>query len=393
MRAKKSGREANPTDAKTTAELRAGVAEFDRTLEALTPYTPVAWLLLAISSAVFIGTAAYYPGQGLSEPFSADALEAWGANAAELTARGQGWRLLTAIFVHAWLLQLLFNAWTLFDLGRLMERLLGGTGVLLVYLAAGFSGNVASLVLQPDHLIAGSTGAIFGLLGALAGFLLRYRREFPPGAVARLRKSVPAFIAFNVGYGLLQKRVDSVEYLGGLFAGLACGLLLARPLTIESAAGRWRGNAVVGLLALVLLVATGLALAPRSDVLTAQTRLADLEQRLQTVYEAANAARTQHQLSQTEFADKIESDILPAWRRERARLESLPFVSPRDGPRWKALKQYAKLRDQAWSILAGALRSGDDSSIELANEKIAEADRVAEELNARDKQRLAAEPK
>ena len=85
--------------------------------------------------------------------------------------------------MHAWLPQLLFNAWTLFDLGRLMERLLGSTGLLLVYMVAGFSGNVASLICQPDHLIAGSTGAIFGLLGALAAFLLRFRREFPPGVV------------------------------------------------------------------------------------------------------------------------------------------------------------------------------------------------------------------
>jgi hypothetical protein len=204
-----------------------------------------------------------------------------------------------------------------------------------------------------------------------------------------LRKSVPAFIAFNVGYGLLQQHVDSVEYLGGLFAGLACGLLLARPLTIESAAGRWRGNAVVGLLALALLTASGIALAPRSDVLNAQTRLADLQERLQQDYQTARAALRKDKLSPTEFADKIDNEILPAWRRERARLESLPFVSPRDERRWKDLKQYAKLRDQAWSLLADALRAGDDSSIELANEKIAEAERIDEELKARDKQRLA----
>ena len=83
---KKSSREANQADAKTTAELRAGIAEFDRSLKSLTPYTPVAWLLLAISGAVFIGAAASYPGQGLAEPFSADALEAWGASSGPLVA-------------------------------------------------------------------------------------------------------------------------------------------------------------------------------------------------------------------------------------------------------------------------------------------------------------------
>jgi rhomboid protease GluP len=382
---KKSNRKAHQADANTTAELRAGIAEFDRTLKALTPYTPATWLLLAISGAVFACAAISPPGGGLAQPLSADALRAWGANAEELTAHGQGWRLLAAIFLHAWLVQLLFNAWTLFDLGRLMERLLGSTGLLLVYMVAGFSGNVASLICQPDHLIAGSTGAIFGLLGALAAFLIRFRREFPPGAVARLRKSVPAFIAFNVGYGLVVKRVDSAEYLGGLFSGLVCGLLLARPLTSHSAIGRWRGNAFVGLLALAQLIAAGIALTPNADVLNAQIRLADLEQRLQAVHEAASAAWKQGKLSQTEFADKIEDVILPQWRRERDRLENLPFVSPGDESRWKALKQYAKLREQAWALLADGLRAGDESSIDLAKERIAEADRVAEELNARDK--------
>jgi membrane associated rhomboid family serine protease len=379
----KSRSAADRADADPRTAMRKEIAAFDRTLCDLTPFTPVVFVLLAISGAVFAWMAVSASGEGFAEPFSAAMLKAWGACAARLVAQGQGWRLLTAIFVHAWALQLLFNAWTLFDLGRLMERLLGSTGLLLVFLVAGFCGNVASLVWQTDHLIAGSTGAIFGLLGALVSFLLRYRRAFPPGAVARLRMSVPAFIAFNVGYGLIQKRLDSAEYLGGLFGGIVCGVLLARPLTIESVARRWRGNAVVGLLALVLLAATGWAMAP-SAVLDAQTRLADLEERLMAVHQAASADFKQDKISQTEFADKIDQKILPAWRRERTRLEAIEPASPEDRVRWEDLKRYAKLRDQAWGLLVDALRSGDEDSVDLAEQKIAEADRVADQLKALD---------
>ena len=378
-----------PNETKTKAKFwqiqSAELAEFDQRLASLTPITPIAFLLIAISVAVFVPMAR--KGDGLRDPFSALTLQDWGANAPFLTEHHEGWRLLSAIFVHAWLPQLLCNAWTLYDLGRFMERLLGSAGFLLTFLIVGFCGNLASAIFQPGQVVAGSTGAIFGLLGALMAFVWRFRNSFPPGAVARLRVSVPAFIAFNVGYGLLTKRVDSANYLGGLVSGLVCGMLAARPLTAESAARRWRSNLLLCAMAIVLALVAPWAFNTRPNVIQEQIQLVDLEQRLTEQYQSDRAKYEDKKLSAAGFASAIEKKILPDWRQARAHLEALEGVAASDRTRWRDLRAYAKLREQAWELTADALRFGSDEAIDQAKQKEAEADRVADKMAEQDKQR------
>ena len=368
---------------------RAAVEAFDRSLGESKRHTPVVFLTLAGACVVFLRIEFAAPGDGLYLPFADETLAAWGANLPALTADQQGWRLFTSIFAPLCLLQLLFNGWTLVDLGRLMERLLGSTGFLLVFLTAGFAGNLAHAVWEPERVAAGATGAIFGLLAALAGWMIRDRQSIPPGVTSRLRRSVPAFVAFNVGYGLLLKRLDAAEYLGGVFAGLTCGLILYRPLAGNAASPRWRGNLVVGLLAAALVVAAGFAVKPPpSDVGREQDRLVELEERLFALYDAG---RTDEKLKATRFADLIDDEILPPWRAERARLESLPRVAAGDLARWRDLKQYASLRERAWVLLSDALRSGDRESLDQAKEELSKVDRVLEELRKREQRDAAAD--
>src|SRR5690242_18980436 len=39
---------------------------------------------------------------------------------------GEAWRLMTAMFLHAGILHLVFTSWPLFELGRAAESILGG---------------------------------------------------------------------------------------------------------------------------------------------------------------------------------------------------------------------------------------------------------------------------
>lgn len=371
------------TKRKAPDEAANRLADFDRTLAAITPVTPGVFLILALSALLFVAMAV--SAREPARPLPAETLKAWGANFGPLTRLNGGWRLFSAIFVHAWVVQLLFNAWALLDFGRFVERLLGSIGFVLVILVTGFCGNVASLLAQPESLVAGSSGAIFGLLGALAGFVLRFRSAFPPGALARLRKSVPAFIAFNVGYGLLVKDLPSADYLGGVLSGVVCGLLLARPLSVEAAPLRQRKNVALGLLAAVLVLGTGWALAPRTSVLQQQA-VADLDERLSELYKAHLAEYNAKQLSQADFAETIEEQILPEWRKARSRLDSLKGVAPGDQSRWEDLKRYAKLRQQAFELVAEALRLGDDEALAAAQKKEAESARLADKLSDRKKE-------
>ena len=71
---------------------------------------------------------------------------------------GQWWRLVTCMFVHFGILHLAFNMWVLWDLGRLVERLVGNVGFVVLYFLSGIAGSIASLVWNPTVVSAAPRG-------------------------------------------------------------------------------------------------------------------------------------------------------------------------------------------------------------------------------------------
>ena len=136
---------------------------------------PVTTGLLVINVVVFLVMLVF--GAGLWH--SANGVQlAWGANFGPATLDGQWWRLFTALFIHFGLLHLALNILALWDIGRLVERLLGPTRFVLLYLGSGVIGNLVSLVVQGNQAVSGgASGAIFSLYGALLVFLWRERKQ------------------------------------------------------------------------------------------------------------------------------------------------------------------------------------------------------------------------
>lgn len=166
-------------------------------------------------------------GIDLLEP-DTRSLIAWGANFAPLTvSEHQWWRLFSAVFEHGGIIHLAFNMYALWMGGRLVERVFGHAGFLVVYTVAGIAGSVSSIVVHPSVPTVGASGAIFGVFGALLAFLLRRRSLLPVAALKRLRGAVLAMIVFNVFFGFAVPQIDQAGHLGGLVAGFLAGLALA----------------------------------------------------------------------------------------------------------------------------------------------------------------------
>jgi membrane associated rhomboid family serine protease/predicted negative regulator of RcsB-dependent stress response len=138
---------------------------------------------------------------------------------------GEYWRLITAVFLHDGLIHLAINSYALFVIGLQTERLFGHARYLIIYLLAGAASVTASYMAE-STLAVGASGAIFGLVGALAVFFLRNRRIF--GAMGRRQLSNLALVVvINLVFGLSVQGIDNWAHLGGLAGGLVLAWVLA----------------------------------------------------------------------------------------------------------------------------------------------------------------------
>merc|ERR1719282_195699 len=88
-----------------------------------------------------------------------------GASWGPALARGQLWRLVTPVMLHANLTHLLFNVFFQLRMGFGMERQFGRKRMMLLYFACAIVGNLVSVSLDPFKLAVGASTAGFGLIG------------------------------------------------------------------------------------------------------------------------------------------------------------------------------------------------------------------------------------
>ncbi len=189
------------------------------------PYT-VTITLIAINLMVF--AAMVISGVSFTEPTPLDAIK-WGADFGPLTVgEGQWWRLLTSCFVHFGIIHIAFNMYVLYQIGSFVQITFGRARYLIIYFVAGLSGSVVSLWIHPQSVGAGASGAIFGLYGAVFGFLLRERRSLNPAVMKSIGKSAGIFILYNLVFGIMSRTTDVSAHLGGLLAGFLAGIALVR---------------------------------------------------------------------------------------------------------------------------------------------------------------------
>jgi rhomboid protease GluP len=130
-------------------------------------HRPIATICVLSLTAASIGLQFLFPQM----------LEALERKPGRLSA-GEWWRLSTPIFVHhgGWP-GIVFNFVSIAIVGVIVERLMGSRQGLLLYFAAGITGEVCGVAWQPVGAGASVAGA--GLLGCLAMYLL-LRVPTPP---------------------------------------------------------------------------------------------------------------------------------------------------------------------------------------------------------------------
>ena len=166
-------------------------------------------------------------------------------------AEGQWYRIITAAFVHAGLIHLIFNMIVLWWLGGALERYAGSVRMGLVFLSSVVWGSAGALLMAPDALTVGASGGIYGLMAAL---LVLERQQ----GMALLGSGLGVFLLLNLGLSFVLPGISIGGHLGGIVGGFLAAIVLSGYGRGHMAYGRWT-PAVMG--GLVAVIAGGFALA------------------------------------------------------------------------------------------------------------------------------------
>ena len=160
----------------------------------------------------------------------------WGGVRHSLLENGEYYRLISSMFLHFGIIHFLMNMYSLYNMGPIVEDVLGSMRMLILYILAGISGGVATYFIgpllgeNPGALSAGASGAIFGLIGALISYVYLHPNYFQPGVMQQLLgvAAINIIFGFTANAGNSGTLIGNSAHIGGLVAGLVIAFVFGR---------------------------------------------------------------------------------------------------------------------------------------------------------------------
>lgn len=320
---------------------------------------PATFTILLLVANVFVFLLMTFSGG--SENY--ETLRLYGAKFNSLIDAGEWWRFVTPAFIHIGWIHLLANMYGLFVLGPYVEKLYGSAKFVVFWIVAGVAGVAASyyaskygmhegftgrfLFRGGDGPSAGASGALFGLIGVLFVFGIKFRHELPEGFKQAFGTGMLPTILINLFIGYALPFIDNAAHIGGLMAGAVLALFIGykRPHERASVANFWH---LLQALAILLVVVSFFFVArnytgappalPENINETAARILKGSEPDVMAYIEATNAG-------QQAFAQAMSGDASGA-QAAIEKLESAPRLDDRAGELKDELKNLvARARD------------------------------------------------
>ncbi|CAJ1955085.1 unnamed protein product [Sphenostylis stenocarpa] len=141
------------------------------------------------------------------------------------------WRFFSCMFLHAGVVHLVANMFSLLFIGVRLENEFGFVRIGFLYILSGFGGSLLSMMHMKESATStvsvGASGALFGLLGAMLSELLTNWSIYANKCAALT--SLLIIVGLNLAVGFLP-HVDNSAHVGGFSAGFLLGfILLMRP--------------------------------------------------------------------------------------------------------------------------------------------------------------------
>ncbi len=182
----------------------------------------VSYALIAVNVAVFIvgvamGDSLGGGGDGNGLVYRAATL---GGNIEYLD---EWWRVFTGGFLHHGMFHLAVNMFSLYILGLALEQSLAKIPFMALYSSSLVSGSFGALIETPNSLVAGASGAIFGLMGALVALYLSQ-------GVGLFQTPIGPILAVNLVISFTVQSVSLGGHVGGLIGGFLVGAAAAQAI-------------------------------------------------------------------------------------------------------------------------------------------------------------------
>ena len=132
---------------------------------------------------------------------------------------GDWWRVVSSGFLHAGFLHLLLNMYVLYVAGSILEPGVGTPRFLGIYFVSLIAGSLGALIVDPNAVTVGASGAIFGLMAAVV-VIARGR------GVEQLASQFGLFIVLNLVLTFSISGISVGGHIGGLIGGFVAAALV-----------------------------------------------------------------------------------------------------------------------------------------------------------------------
>lgn len=187
---------------------------------------PVTFLLILSIVIMYIYTSLFY---GM-EMNAYQGIATGGFNPVLVIALKQYYRLITANFIHFGIMHIFCDAYSLYNLGTIMEYILGFKDYLIVVVVSMLTTTIFPLILYllfktgANSIMGGISGVIFGLIGSLLALTYLYRDIYS----SLFKQVLPSFLLVMF-ISLMVPSVSLTGHIGGFIGGFLTAYILKKP--------------------------------------------------------------------------------------------------------------------------------------------------------------------
>jgi rhomboid protease GluP len=281
--------------------------------------------------------------------------------------------LSTIVFVHSPALDLFVSAMCLWQIGLILERLVGPLAFTTVYVASGIAAAIVSLSVSPGGMSVGPSASVLGMYGLLLvtsiwSMIHGSSLTIPLSVTKRLAQVAAVFVL----YKLTMTGLWNVPALAALACGLVGGIVVARDVDERTPQVRRLATAMATVVTIVTLYAVIVVHRPLNETVDVRPeihRVIAVEARTAGLYDKEVDRFRRGRITSAALADVIEKTIVPELHVVAGRLRALQDVPPEHKSAIAAAVTFLKLRNDSWQLRARALHKSDMLGLQQADSK------------------------